>query len=144
MGFIFRAAVEKAAIEATIFRVSDGEQALEFLRRGSPRPDLLFPGSEHAESGWLGSAPRNEGRREPSNHSCCCSQHFFARHRQRPSQDSGGTALSNEALDVRWPSRCGGINVPRSDGLELTTETTSPRRVAKRGNIFANGEGDPQ
>ena len=44
---IFRAAVEAACIPITIFRVSNGEEALEYLRTAGPnpaaeRPDVVF------------------------------------------------------------------------------------------------------
>ena len=42
MALVFRAAVEEADIEASIFHVSDGEQALDYLGRGTIRPDLVF------------------------------------------------------------------------------------------------------
>jgi CheY-like chemotaxis protein len=42
MALVFRAAVEEAEIEASIFHVSAGDQALAYLRRGTIRPDLVF------------------------------------------------------------------------------------------------------
>jgi CheY-like chemotaxis protein len=39
---LFLAAVKEAKIDVIVFRVSDGEQALEYLRRGALRPDLVF------------------------------------------------------------------------------------------------------
>jgi CheY-like chemotaxis protein len=44
---IFRAALDAAKIQVTVYRVSDGEQALNFLRRSGPyvgvrQPDLIF------------------------------------------------------------------------------------------------------
>lgn len=47
MAMVFRAAVAEAAIEVNLFRVSDGEQALGYLRgeepyAGSERPDFVF------------------------------------------------------------------------------------------------------
>ena len=45
--FVFRAAVAQANIRVSLYRVSDGEQALVYLRRLEPyaavtRPDLVF------------------------------------------------------------------------------------------------------
>jgi len=42
MATLFLAAVEEAKIDAIVFRVADGEQALEYLRRGAIRPDVVF------------------------------------------------------------------------------------------------------
>ena len=47
MAFVFRAAVEEANIQMTVYRVSNGQQALAYLRRVEPytavmRPALVF------------------------------------------------------------------------------------------------------
>ena len=39
---LFLAAVEEAKINAVVFRVSDGEEALTYLRLGAIRPALVF------------------------------------------------------------------------------------------------------
>jgi hypothetical protein len=53
--FVFRAAVAQANIRVSVYRVSDGEQALVYLRRLEPyaavtRPDLVFLDLGYAES----------------------------------------------------------------------------------------------
>jgi len=42
MAFAFQAALVEVNIQATVYHVSDGEQALEYLRRGAIRPDVVF------------------------------------------------------------------------------------------------------
>ena len=42
MAILFLAAVEEAKIDVIVFRVSDGAEALEYLRRRAIRPDVVF------------------------------------------------------------------------------------------------------
>ena len=47
MAFLFRAALEEAGVDVSVYRVSDGEQALSFVRNagvysGARRPHLLI------------------------------------------------------------------------------------------------------